>query len=234
MGTARHLRRLGSNPWKLEPSLSLRPYRTLPPPHCASCGKDNALRLDPWHHLSCDAHRGREITLRHNAVVQALFHHADHAGAAACKEPQGYSSEDGRRPDLHIVIPRASLLTDVVVSHPLAPSHIATAATRTLAVAKRAAAFKTSKYKQLAAAQSTTFIPFAVETTGGISSDALKVIEQLSLASQEHLTLPSRHPFANDVLSSIAIAIQRGNAAAIYAGYTRAVMKAGRGAQRAA
>jgi hypothetical protein len=110
---------------------------------------------------------------RHNSVVNALFHHADHAGAAACKEPHGLSSEDVRRPNLHVVIPSASLLTDVVVSHPLAPSHLYTASRAPLLVAQRAESYKQARYREVAATQSAVFLPFAVESTGGIGKSAL-------------------------------------------------------------
>ena len=90
-------------------NLGLRPYRIVLPDDCASCGVRDAIRADPWHHLSCNSHKRQEINLRHNSVVNALFYHADHAGAAACKEPQGLSTEDGRRPDLHIILPGTSV-----------------------------------------------------------------------------------------------------------------------------
>ena len=210
-------------------NLGLRPYHTLLPHDCASCGTKNAMALDAWHHLSCNGHKRQELTLRHDSVVNALYHHSDHSGAAACKEPQGLSTEDGRRPDLQIILPGACILTDVVVSHPLCPSYVSLASTRPLAIARRAANYKQLKYKDVAATQLAHFIPFAVETTGGLSQDAKKLIDQLSLACKDHLTLPSHHTFANTIHSSVAIAIQRGNALAIQAGYSRAVMRASRG-----
>jgi len=76
-------------------------------------------------------------------------------------------------------------------------------------VAQRAARYQQAKYKEVACTQ-LHFIPFAVETTGGIGKDAEQLIDQLSLACNDHLTLASHHPFANAVHSSIAIAIQRG------------------------
>ena len=120
-------------------NLRLRPYHTALPPDCASCGTKDAIALDSWHHLSCNSHKRQQLNLRHDSVVHALYHHSDHSGAAACKEPQGLSTEDGRRPDLQIVLPGASILTDVVVSHPLAPSHVSVASTTVLAVAQQAA-----------------------------------------------------------------------------------------------
>src|SRR5277367_2579349 len=137
--------------------------------------------------------------------VNALYHHSNHSGAAACKEPQGLSTEDGRRPDLQIVLPGACILTDVVVSHPLCPSHVPVGSTTVLAVAQQAARRKQVKYQEVAATQLAHFIPFAVEATGGIGQDAQQLIDQLSLASKDHLTLPSHHPFANAIHSSVAI-----------------------------
>ena len=59
---------------------------------------------------------------------------------------------------------------------------------------------------------------FACESTGGIGQDADDLINRLSLASKDHLTLPSHHP----------VAIQRSNALAIFAGYSRAISRANR------
>ena len=81
----------------------------------------------------------------------------------------------------------------------------------------------------MANSQHAEFIPFSCESTGGISQEAERVINRLSFACQDHLTLPSNLPFVNAVHSSVAIAIQRGNALAILAGYSRAVMRVGRG-----
>ena len=129
------------------------------------------------------------------------------------------------------MVPCLSILTDVVVSHPLAPSHFPTAASRPLTTANQAALRKHSKYTHLANTQQAHFIPFSVETSGGMTEEAEELVDQLSLACKDHLTLPSSKPFANSIRSSIAIAIQRGNALAIHAGFSRAVMRAGRQAQ---
>src|ERR1700712_24918 len=132
-------------------------------------------------------------------------------------EPSGLSTEDGRRPDLHIVMSGLSILTDVVVSHPLAPSHLSAASTKPLTTADQAALRKHNKYKQLAGTQQSHFLPFSVITTGGMSEDAEELVNQLSLTCKDHLTLPSSRPFAHSIRSSIAIAIQRGNAITVQA-----------------
>ena len=208
-------------------NLGLRPYRIRLPNTCDSCDTIDAIKHDPWHHLSCNRHKSQGITLRHDTIVQALYHHAYYSGAAAIKEPAGLSTEDGRRPDLHIVLPGQSILTDVVVSHPLAPSHLPRATTKHLTVATQAALKKHRNYSHLARTQQAHFLPFSVETTGGMT-EAEELVDQLSLACKDHLTLPSYKPFANSIRSSIAIAVQKGNCLAIAADFSRAVMRAGR------
>ena len=99
-----------------------------------------------------------------------------------------------------------------MVSHPLAPSHLSAASRTALAVARQAVNRKQRHYKEVADSQQAEFIPFSCESTGGVSVEAEKLINRLSLACKDHLTLPSNLPFINAVHSSIAIAIQRGSA----------------------
>ena len=149
------------------------------------------------------------------------------SGAAAVKEPVGLSTEDGRRPDLQIVIPGEHILTDVVVSHPLCRSHLDTARAKPLATAEQAEQRAHRAYSSMAEAQNARFLPFSVESTGGMGKDAEELIEQISLACRDHLVLPSHHHIAHHIRASVAIAVQRGNALAVYGGYSRAVMRAG-------
>ena len=159
--------------------------------------------------------------------MHALYTHATQSGAAAVKEPVGLSTEDGRRPDLQIVIPGESLLTDVVVSHPLCPTHLAPASKEHLATARSAELRKHRNYADVADAQCARFLPFSAETTGGLGKDAEELIDQISLACRDHLALPSHYHIANGVRASVAIAVQKGNALAIFGGYSRAVKHAG-------
>jgi len=71
------------------------------------------------------------------------------------------------------------------------------------------------------------FLPFSVETTGGMGKDAEELIDQISLACRDHLILPTHHHIAHNIRASVAIAVQRVNALAVYAGYSRAVMRTG-------
>ena len=207
-------------------NLGLTPFPNKPAPDCASCREVDALRTDSSHHLCCIAHKSREITLRHNTIVQTLYHHTIHAGGAAVKEPRHLSTETRKRPDLQIVLPNRHILTDVVVTHPLAPSYFRATGKEHLIKAKHAAAAKCRKYAEVADSQQADFIPFSIESTGGIGKEAADLIDQLCTASRDFLSLPSHHPFAHDVFSSVAIAIQRGNAFALIAGDRHAVMEA--------
>jgi hypothetical protein len=131
----------------------------------------------------CNGHK------RHDAVVQALYqyHHAHYSGAAAAKEPSRLSTEDGRRPDLHIVFSGLYVLTDVVISHPFAPYHFSAASSRPLTTANRAALRKHNKYKQLADTQHAHFLPFSVETSVGMTEDAEEP-STISLTCKDHLS----------------------------------------------
>ena len=42
------------------------------PDDCHSCGVKDAVKNDPFHYLSCNHHKRREITIRHNLVLHAL------------------------------------------------------------------------------------------------------------------------------------------------------------------
>ena len=45
-------------------------------------------------------------------------------GIQAVREPAGLHSSDGRCPDLQLVLPGRHIISDVVVTHPLAPSWV--------------------------------------------------------------------------------------------------------------
>ena len=123
---------------------------------------------------------------------------------------------------MQIVIPGESLLTDVVVSHGLCPTHLAAASKEHLATARSAELRKHRNYADVADAQCARFLPFSAETTGGLGKDAEELIDQISLACRDHLALPS-----HGARASVAIAVQKGNALAIFGRYSRTVMHAG-------
>ena len=194
------------------------------PASCSSCNTVNALQRDPWHYLSCIHYRRKEVTLRHNTVMKALYSHAILAGGAASLEPHGLSPTGRLRPDMQILFPGQHILTDVVISHPLCPSHIVRATTGSCRVAEHEALKKSDKYAEVTHHQEgARFVPFAIETTGGMGRDARVLVEQISLACRDHLTLQTHTSIARGLRAAIAIAVQRGNGLAMQAGRSRAL-----------
>jgi hypothetical protein len=213
-------------------NLLLPPFPGHVPASCLSCNTVGALQRDPWHYLSCIHYRRKEITLRHNTVMKALYSHAILAGGAATLEPHGLSPAGRLRPDMQILFPGQHILTDVVISHPLCPSHLARASTGSCRVADNEAFKKSDKYAEVTQYQEgARFVPFAIETTGGMGKDARALVEQISLACRDHLTLQTHASIARGLRAAIAIAVQRGNGLAMQAGRSRAL---GRGSAVAA
>jgi hypothetical protein len=208
-------------------NLGLPPYRVALPSSCPSCKSPTALRDDRWHHLSCVSHRRLEVTHRHDAVLNVLYAYTRAAGGIAVKEPAGLSVEDGKRPDLQIIFPSRHIITDVVIPHPLAPSHLHRASNRAAATAELAASRKVKKYAQVSQTQHASFIPFAVESTGGMSVGARELLQQIALASNDHLRLDPEQARVGAMQGAVAIAIQRGNALCMFAGMSRALRAGG-------
>jgi hypothetical protein len=210
-------------------SLRLRPLNasgmSALPASCPVCNMKDAIANDSWHFLTCKKATGPtgEVTTRHNAVRDALYHGVLTVGGQAVREPVGLDLEDGRRPDLQIVFPGEHILTDVVVSHPLAPSYIAKAASAAARVAKYWQETKRNKYEKTAAHHEARLLPFAVETFGGLAPDAVTLLKELSRAGEEHLALWPRDVIVRQLLGSVAVAVQKGNAMAVLSGYSKAV-----------
>jgi hypothetical protein len=179
------------------------------------CPKCNTTTEDTWHHLSCV---GAGAKLRHDTVLSALYHAALAVGAQAEREPKGLSWGDGKTPDLQVYFPGTHLLSDVVVSHPLAPgyagahsSKFSRAHTRAgVAIHKQRA--KHDKYDEIAERHGAKLVPFAVETCGGMAPDALALVRALAEEGDEQLSLWSKDSIAQHVHEAVAIAVQAANA----------------------
>lgn len=196
------------------------------PDSCPLCRREDAIVNDPWHLLSCNSQTGAEITTRHNAVVDALYHAVLIMGGQAVREPKGLHVEDGRRPDLQVVFPGRHVLTDVVVSHPLSSARLRRAAGGSAAVAREWQQRKRKKYSETATRHEALLLPFSVETCGGMAPDAITLLDTISEAGKEHLSLWSHAQIVQHMLCSVAIAIQKGNAMAMLSAYSAAVVRA--------
>jgi len=147
-------------------------------------------------------------------------------GGQAIREPKGLVSDQRLRPDLQIVFPGCHLLSDVVIAHPFTSSRIKhrNALGGNAPLARLHEKIKTIKYKALTAQQQATFIPFAAETCGGLGPQALKLLKLLAEQAREHLSIWPHHDIVGHMLGAVAVAIQKGNAMAVLAGFSNALM----------
>ena len=170
---------------------------------------------------------GREHTLRHDAVRNDLDLCVNAAGGVCHKEPSRLSSTgDKTHPDLQMVIGGEQILVDVTIRHPTCPTYYAGkngSANEQLRSTVIAEQQKTTKYSAMAEAQGAIFIPFAVETYGGLGKSAKKLLQIISKAAQDQMLMYPYQRIVQNLRGQIAISIQRGNAIAMLASYNRSI-----------
>ena len=200
--------------------LGLSPQDDLP----RRCCCEFSLAQDPLHFLSCNLLK-QATTFRHDAIVRVLAMLARKAGGACYVEPRFY---EGIRPDIHIVFPTTKILVDVTVVHPgalsLAPrSHVP------LFSALSRERDKMNKFRSLSIQEQAQFIPFALETFGAWGRQATKLISDIaSLAFESKgISIPSED-LRGEMVRTIAITLQAGNACVLLNGCMRAREHTGR------
>ena len=190
---------------------------------CVLCNTSNGdFRIDPFHYLSCPKLKSRQITKRHNSIARVLTQYSNRAGFHSEQEPPHLSTIDGKRPDILFIADLHSILVDVCVSHPLACSYIDKVANDTFYASNQAIKVKQTKYSQLAIQQKAKFIPFAVETLGGIHPQAAQLLNQIATASRDFNGLWSDTEIIKSLKYAVACSIQKGNSDTILAGYQHA------------
>ena len=147
--------------------MGLPPHDRLPP--VCACGFSRADM--PSHCLSCIPSAGASVTHRHDLVKNVLAYWARIAGAAVEIEPRNLFAGSNMRPDLLIHLGCTRYLLDVVISHPLAPSHVRHAQ-RPLGTAASAENRKRRAYGRLPAGVGANFVPFSCESFGAIGECA--------------------------------------------------------------
>ena len=88
------------------------------------------------------------------------------------------------------------------------------------------AAEKRKKYATIARRHDAELIPFVVETSGGLEEDAIALLDVISGAASEHLSIWSQEDAAKEVLNSVAIAVQKGNAMTVLGAHAAALLRA--------
>ena len=107
--------------------------------------------------------------------MDPLYVSTIHAGGVAIKEPTHLSgSGDHTRPDLQLALNGQRYLVDVTIRHPGCKTNIQHGSARQqLAAAHKGETEKKAKYAAMAKTQQASFIPFAVETYGGLGKSAI-------------------------------------------------------------
>ena len=171
---------------------------------------------------SCKKVQVLEVNARHDEVVNVLYRSALLMGIQAVREPAGLHSSDARCPDLQLVLPGRHIISDVCVTHPLAPSWIRKSC-KTTGAARSKQTTKHRKYRETAAQLHAELLPFCVETYGGMAPDAIKLLSAMGDMGEERLAMWPRHAVIRHLLGSVATAVQRGNAVAWLPGCSRAL-----------
>ena len=204
------------------------PPQDIMPNNCYSChiysGQNLSLvEKNEWHYLSCmQGHGGREISTRHHQVVATIERCAKLAGAIVVSEPKKLFSETAKRPDLQIVMNHKTYLLDVTIVHPTAPSNLQHSQ-KLLGQAEASEKLKKNKYDELSQNQNCTFIPFVIETYGGLGKRAQGFLNELSIFAIDHAVIRSRFDIVNGLRYAIACSVQRGNALIAAAGYANSL-----------
>ena len=146
-------------------------------------------------------------------------------GGQAKREVTGLQEDRRLRPDLQIVYPGQHVLTDVAVTHPLSDPGLRSA-NSTLAAANHTQRQERVKYAAIATRHHAELLPFVVETCGGLASDAVALLDVISGAAAEHLSLWSQQDAAKQLLDSVSIAIQKGNAMTVLGAHAAATLRA--------
>ena len=190
-------------------AMGLRLGATICYPHeCHLCGT----RVDSrgTHGLHCRKSLGRHP--RHMAINDIIKRSLASAKVSAHLEPAGICRSDGKRPDGATIMPWKSgrvLVWDATCPDTFAPSHLQLAIREAGAVADQAER-KKDKYAELAATHH--FVPVAIETMGVFGKEAEAFFIELGRRIREETGEPLSFHY---LLQRIAVAVQRGNAAAV-------------------
>jgi hypothetical protein len=177
------------------------------------------LPLTHGHAQMCTKTR-QAMCARHDTVVRALAQCAERAALTAHVEPlperrTGGPPIDRLRPDLLIEGTDFSVLADVVIVMPSAPSHVAAGSARApLRTAENAAREKIRRYKELAQREHRQIYPVAVEAYGGMIAAARELLSRMAdhAADTTGAGQYQRSEILEHMRSVMAIALVRGNA----------------------
>ena len=172
----------------------------------SACARVSSRRLRSFSLLSAP-NAPRAVTARHDGIVQLLAAIFRRAGALVNIEVK-CDDENRVRPDLEIILSDRSILADVAVVHPAAPSRkrlTPLSATRDIENAKA------TKYLSIASERGARFLAFIPESYGAFGKQAMDLLKLLDNTLDHAPARPSELSI-RAVIEAIAVTLQRGNA----------------------
>ena len=187
--------------------LGLPPTRDRVLPHrCGECGMGVA--ADGYHGQRC-IHNSAFTKLRHDGI-ETLLHDVIRDGVGlAWRQQRGLSGAARTMPDLLIQMDNRTFLCDITVSDTLADSNLAASTQGPGRLARRKEREKVDKYENCARAMQAVHLPFAVESMGGLSESALRLLREIHHSASTRSTWRDADAIGSHLLDSVAIAVQR-------------------------
>ena len=214
------------------------PHTSLRDDSCLACHGRNLhlpqLRADPHHAEACVQQTGASVTQRHNLLVHTLAELARSVGASVRTDQPALGSalvqvidattgetreelQRGQlRGDLLVVHGAKRILVDVTAPRATAPTNLSSSAAgqRPGGCVATAEQHKRDKYEEPCKQRGMTFVPFAVESYGGMGPAARKLLTTLAGLSGER----TARAFLLDAMARVSVTLQRGNALVLQRG----------------
>ena len=179
------------------------------------CG---TLLHDTTHLLSCRAIQGGASIRRHNDVVEILAKYIRRAGGTADVEPPSFDKDSNKRVDIDVFLGSLHLHIDVLITHPTAKTNHRHGM-RELGAAIHGENLKIRKHKATADMVGATFVPYVVETFGGVAPQAHSLNRKIAGFAEEHSVLVKKEDFSMMIVAEVAAAVQYGNLRLTTKGY---------------
>jgi len=204
-------------------NLGLLPFDILPE-KCTCCHQKNYpnnpsfLSSDPWHYLSCPARKNNEGAIRHNTINKSISKLISMVGGISVIEPTNLHPDNNLRPDQRIILNDKEYILDVSIIHPTCKTYLQyDYSKRPLGSAENRAMEKSLKYHELMSARNlhekkSEFIPFIMETYGGISKLGQQFMKDIYLFSQNNQSIWTSDEIKFILRFNLSISLQRGNA----------------------
>ena len=138
---------------------------------CDACKRQLPSKDYSYHAMHCIPLSGASITDRHNAVLHTIAHFARLMLLSPRVEPAQLCHDSAKRPDIQLDLPVRTLLGDITIIHPLAPSNYRKPNSRVVErIGDEAEALKNGKYKALVESQDIRFSPLVFYSLGAGTS----------------------------------------------------------------